>query len=366
MNPPVAFPPTVADPTTGNEQAVQETLELLELPRVCDQQASFASNGMGLDAARSLVQPETLDASKQRQAETVEMAVLDDLTEGGISFRGVRDLTPVLLRCSKGGVASGEELLAVAETLAAARRLRRQIDEPDIRPVCSALIDTMVTLPDLEQRLKFAIEEGGRIADRASAPLAGLRQQWQGLRQERRDKLQELLRRLAPFLQDSVIAQRHGRPVLAVKAGAVAQVPGQVHDSSASGSTVFVEPRSVLSIGNRLTDLEGRIREEERKVLSELSALVAEDHPVLTQLVRILLQLDLALARGRYGRFLGGTAPRLEASPRAPFRFETLRHPLLVWQHKVVAGPRWCRSPWKCPLICGWWRSPVRTPAAKR
>ena len=339
MNPPVAFPPTVADPTTGNEQAVQETLELLEWPRVCDHLASFASTGMGRDAARSLVLPDSLEASKQRQAETVEMAVLDDLTEGGISFRGVRDLTPVLLRCSKGGVASGEELLAVAETLAAARRLRRQIDEPDIRPVCSALIDTMVTLPELEQRLKFAIEEGGRIADRASAPLAGLRQQWQGLRQDRRDKLQELLRRLAPFLQDSVMAQRHGRPVLAVKAGAVAQVPGQVHDSSASGSTVFVEPRSVLSIGNRLTDLEGRIREEERKVLSELSALVAEDHPVLTQLVRILLQLDLALARGRYVRFLGGTAPRLEASPQAPFRFETLRHPLLVWQHKRSGGP---------------------------
>ena len=99
MNPPVAFPPTVADPTTGNEQAVQETLELLEWPRVCDHLASFASTGMGRDAARSLVLPDSLEASKQRQAETVEMAVLDDLTEGGISFRGVRDLTPVLLHC---------------------------------------------------------------------------------------------------------------------------------------------------------------------------------------------------------------------------------------------------------------------------
>lgn len=339
MNPPVAFLPTAADPTKGIDQAVQETLELLEWPRVCDHLASFASTRMGRDAARNLVLPETLEASRQRLAETVEMAVLDDLTEGGLSFRGVQDLTPVLLRCSKGGVASGEELLAVAETLAAARRLRRQIDEPELRPACSALIDTMVTLPELEQRLKFSIEEGGRIADRASAPLAGLRQQWQGLRQERRYKLQDLLRRLAPFLQDSVIAQRHGRPVLAVKAGAVAQVPGQVHDSSASGSTVFVEPRSVLTIGNRLTDLEGRIRDEERKVLIELSAAVADDHPVLMKLVSILLQLDLALARGRYGRFLGGTAPRMEASAAAPFRFETLRHPLLVWQHKRAGGP---------------------------
>ncbi len=84
---------------------------------------------MGRDAARVQPLPASLDESKQRLAETVEMAVLDDLTEGGLSFRGVQNLEPVVLRCSKGGVASGEELLAVAETLAAARRLRRQIDD---------------------------------------------------------------------------------------------------------------------------------------------------------------------------------------------------------------------------------------------
>ena len=69
------------------------------------------------------------------------------------------------------GVATAEELLAVADTLAAARRLRRQIDEPELRPACSDLVETMVTLPELEQRLKFALEEGGRVADRASASL---------------------------------------------------------------------------------------------------------------------------------------------------------------------------------------------------
>ena len=337
MNPPVVSPPTATE-SPAQLQAWQETLELLEWPLVCQHLSDFTSTRMGRDAARQLALPETLAGSRQRLAETMEMVVLDDLSEGGLSFRGVADLHPVLLRCSKGGVASGEELLAVAETLAAARRLRRQIDEPDLRPVCTALIGTMVTLPELEQRLKFAIEDGGRVADRASAPLAGLRQQWQGLRQERRDKLQELLRRLGTVLQDNVIAERHGRPVLAVKAGAVSQVPGQVHDSSASGSTLFVEPRSVLSIGNRLVDLEARIRDEERKVLAELSGLVAEEAPSLAQVVRVLLQLDLALARGRYGRWLGGTAPVLQEHQDAAFLFKELRHPLLVWQHKKAGG----------------------------
>ena len=338
MNPLVASPPTATDSRLAS-QAWQETLELLEWPLVCQHLSDFASTRMGRDAARQLTLPSSPAGSRQRLAETNEMVVLDDLSEGGLSFRGVADLRPVLLRCGKGGVASGEELLGVAETLAAARRLRRQIDEPDLRPVCTALIETMVTLPELEQRLKFALEEGGRVADRASAPLAGLRQQWQGLRQERRDKLQELLRRLGTVLQDNVIAERHGRPVLAVKAGAVSQVPGQVHDSSASGSTLFVEPRSVLTIGNRLVDLEARIREEERKVLTELSARVAEEELTLAQVVRVLLQLDLALTRGRYGRWLGGSAPVIKDAADASFLLRELRHPLLIWQQKKTGGP---------------------------
>ena len=139
---------------------------------------------MGAMAARTLRLPASIEASRNALAETVEMAVLDDLSEGGLSFRGVRDITAVLQRCVKGGVASGEELLSVAETQAAARRLRRQIDDSELRPICTALVDGMVTFPDLEKTLRFALEDGGRVADRASDALGGLRRQWQSLRQE--------------------------------------------------------------------------------------------------------------------------------------------------------------------------------------
>lgn len=339
MNPQVASLPTAAEPLADHDQALEETLNLLEWPLLCEHLSGFTSTVMGRAAARVLRLPPDRQSSQTALVETMELVTLDELSDGGLSFRGVHHLRPIVLRCSKGGTARGDELLAVAATLATARRLRRQIDEPELRPACSALIETMVTLPELEQRLKFALDEGGRVSDRASAALTGLRQQWQRQRQERRDKLQELLRRHAPFLQDSVIAQRHGRPVLAVKAGAVAQVPGQVHDSSASGSTLFVEPRSVLGLGNRLIDLEGRIRDEEERVLAELSAAVAQQQEPLTSLNDVLLRLDLALARGRYGRWLGGTVPRLEEQADAPFRLENLRHPLLVWQHKQADGP---------------------------
>ncbi|NDD45032.1 MAG: endonuclease MutS2, partial [Synechococcaceae bacterium WB9_4xB_025] len=255
---------------------LEEALELLEWPRLCSHLAHFASTVVGRRHCQGDLFPADLDGSRVLLARSIEMGGLDGVIDGGLSFQGVHDLEPVVLRCCKGGVADGEELLEVADTLAAGRRLRRQIDDPELRPVCTALLEDVATLPELEQRLKFALEEGGRVADRASAALSGLRRQWQQLRQERRDRLQEVIRRWASQLQDTVIAERHGRPVLAVKAGAAAHCPGMVHDSSASGSTVFVEPRTVVDLGNRLADLEGRIREEEQRVLAELSAAVGE------------------------------------------------------------------------------------------
>ena len=339
MNLPVESRPTAAETVVVPNRALRETLELLEWPLLCEHLSTFAATAMGRVAARNLQLPDDLNSSRTALSETVELLTLDELQEGGLGFRGVRDLRPVVLRCSKGGVASGEDLLAVAETLATARRLRRQIVDPEMRPASTALVGTMVTLPELEQRLKFVLEEGGRVADRASDRLAGLRRQWNEGRQERRDKLQELMRQLAPVLQDTVIAQRHGRPVLAVKAGAVGRVPGQVHDSSASGSTLFVEPRSVLNIGNRLVDLEGRIREEEQRVLSELSQEVAQHQEPLNVVSAVLQRLDLALARGLYGRWLGAAVPILNEQPEAPFRLDHLRHPLLVWQEKRSEGP---------------------------
>jgi len=317
---------------------LQETLELLEWPRLCRHLAQFASTSQGRRRCLDQPLPSDSDQTRLRLGRSIEMGGLDGVVDGGLSFQGVHDLEPVMLRCCKGGTADGEELLAVADTLAAARRLRRQIDDQDLRPLCTALLEDVATLPELEQRLKFALEDGGRVADRASGVLSGLRRQWQGLRQERRDRLQELIRRWASQLQDTVIAERHGRPVLAVKAGFVAHCPGMVHDSSASGSTVFVEPRVVVDLGNRLADLEGRIREEEQRVLAELSAAVAEEGEALERLGRVLLTLDLALARARYGQWLGAVPPRLEDDPEAPLLLQNLRHPLLVWQERREGG----------------------------
>ena len=322
----------------GGAAIAAEALDLLEWPRLAGHVAGFASTAAGERHCAALPLPPSCAESRALLAETTELLGLDGVLEGGLSFRGVADIAATVLRCAKGGTAGGEALLDVATTLAAARRLRRQIEAEDLRPVTSALVADLRTLPELEQRLHFAIEEGGRVADRASAELEGLRRQLQGVRAERRERLQELVRRWGNLLQDTVVAERNGRPVLAVKAGAASQVAGIVHDSSASGSTVFVEPQAVISLGNRLRELEGREREIEEQILAELSALVGEEAGALEHLQAVLVRLDAGVARARYGAWLGAVRPELEADPAAPFEFRELRHPLLLWQERRDAG----------------------------
>ena len=315
-----------------------ETLVLLEWPRLAAHLASFASTVAGGRHCRALPLPADLAASQRLLAETTELLGLDGLVEGGLSFLGAVDISPTVALCAKGGCAGGEQLLALAGTLAAARRLRRQIDDPELRPVCTELVSELRTLPELEQRLHHCLEEGGRVADRASEELAALRRRLQAALAERRERLQELVRRYGPLLQDSVISERSGRPVLAVKAGAAGQVKGLVHDSSASGQTVFIEPQAVISLGNRLRELQGQERELEREVLLALSGLVGEQAEPLDQLHGILVRLDAALARARYGAWLGAVRPVLLDGSAAPFELRDLRHPLLLWQHKREGG----------------------------
>ncbi|AFY28627.1 MutS2 family protein [Cyanobium gracile PCC 6307] len=316
----------------------QDTLELLEWPRLAEHLAGFAGTVAGRRHCAGLGLPDHPAESRRLLLETTELLALDGLCEGGLSLQGAGDIAATVALCAKGGCAGGEELLALAATLATARRLRRQIEDPELRPVTTALVAELRTLPELEQRLHFCLEEGGRVADRASGPLEAVRRQLLALRAERRDRLQELVRRYGSLLQDTVVSERGGRPVLAVKAGAAAQVGGLVHDSSASGSTVYVEPQAVIPLGNRIRDAEGQERELERQVRSELSALVGEQAEPLDHLQQVLVRIDAGLARARYGQWLGAVRPELADSADAPFELCDLRHPLLLWQERREGG----------------------------
>ncbi len=320
------------------DTASEESLELLEWQRVCEQLASFASTSPGRRKCNSGLIPKEFETSCSYLAETIEMSEIDEEIEGGLSFLGVNDIEHILNRCLKGGVASGLELLEIAETLKASRRLRSQIVQTEIRPIISRLVADMKTLPELKRLIEFGLEEGGRVADRASEKLTNLRNNLFHLRIERRELIKEIMNRYSTILQDNIIAERFGRPVLAVKANAVDQFKGTVHDSSASGNTIFIEPQSIILLGDQISVLQGKILLEEKRLLAQWSSEVGSNFSELTLLCQILMKLDFALARARYGKWLGGVAPQIHKESETKFLLEEFRHPLLVWQEHYEGG----------------------------
>ena len=312
-------------------QIFLESLNLLEWPTLCSHLSTFAITQQGRKRCQSFNMPTSRSLSQELLCQTLEIGSLDISLDGGISFYGVHDLENILLVCSKNGVASGEDLLKVAETLRSARKLRKLIFDQLTRPRLSELLLDIATLPDLQKLLEYGLEEGGRIADRASIRLSELRRHRNATCRQRNDILQEIIRKFSGLLQDTIISERYGRPVLAFKAGTSDHIKGMIHDSSASGNTIYVEPHAVISIGNRLAKINSEILEEEKKLLIGWSKEVGINSDVIAHLAEILLQIEFSLARARYSKWLNGVPPKLDGEENVPFDIKDFRHPLLVW-----------------------------------
>ena len=322
---------TINHDDSQKKQIILESLNLLEWPTVCSHLSTFAVTQQGRKRCESFNLPLNISLSQELLCQTLEIGALDITLDGGISFQGIHDLENILLICSKGGVATGEDLLKVAETLRAARKLRKLIFNQLIRPRLSELLIDVATLPDLQKLLEFGLDEGGRIADRASTKLSELRLHREAERIQRKDILQDILRKYSGLLQDNIISERYGRPVLAFKAGSSDQVKGMVHDSSASGNTIYVEPQAVISIGNRLAKIDSEISDEERRLLADWSKEVGFNADVIAHLGEILLQIEFALSRARYSKWLNGVPAILDENENTLFEIKDFRHPLLVW-----------------------------------
>ncbi len=308
-----------------------ETLNLLEWPRLCRHLATFTATNIGNVAAQRLPIPISQAESEALLAQTVEATQLES-TLGGLQFGGIRDIGVALERSRLQGLLSGEELLDIATTLAGARRLRRQIDAQEDLPVLQALVADLRTFPELEQEIHRCIDERAQVADRASVKLGNVRQQLKVTRDRIYSKLQRIVQRQSGALQETLITQRNDRFVLPVKAAQKDAVPGIVHDVSTSGSTLYVEPHSVVENGNKRRALRKEEEVESEAIRQMLTYQVAEVFAELEHLMVTVVKLDLAAARARYGLWMDGNAPRFVDKDQITLR--QLTHPLLLWQQK--------------------------------
>ncbi|MEH2376600.1 endonuclease MutS2 [Nostoc sp.] len=316
-----------------------ETLELLEWHRLCRHLATFAATKLGATAARHLKIPDTQTESEQLLEQTKEVHQLETRLTTGLSFEGIQDIGDSLERAERSGVLTGDELLAIATTLAGARNLRRVIDNQEDLPILTDLVADLRTYPELEQEIHRCIDERAQVTDRASQKLGEIRTDLRRLRSQITQKLQNILQAKSGAVQEQLITQRSDRFVIPVKAPQKDAIPGIVHDTSTSGATLYIEPNSVVPLGNQLRQIIRREQAEEETVRRVLTELVGAVKPDLERLLAIATTLDLATARSRYSYWLGANPPRfIDRKDNEIITLRNLRHPLLVWQQQHEQG----------------------------
>lgn len=268
---------------------------------------------------------EDADVALRETAEARRLIALAD----PIPLDGIREVGRSLDRLERQGLLDGPELRAIASTLGAARVLRRflarrRADAPCLRDACT----TDPTLDDLQDELTRAIEPDGTLADGASRELARLRTEVANLRARIVARLEQLLVQHADIVQDRFHTLREGRYVIPIRTDAHEKLPGIVHGTSGSGASVFVEPRAVVSQGNRLKMAEGELEREVARILGILGGRVRERLPEVRAAVAALDRADLRHAGARLAEDLRGIVPELSREPRQALK--RARHPLLV------------------------------------
>ena len=318
-----------------------ETLELLEWQRLCGYLSTFAATKLGAIASRQLKIPSTKEESCQLLSQTEEIYNLEAGIDSGWTFTGIEDIGASLERAELGGMLAGEELLAIATTLAGVRRLRRVIDgeEKENLPTLQELVAQVRTYPELEREIHRCIEDDGNIAERASEKLSNIRSQLKQVRRKIQQTLQGIMQRQGNALQELTITQRSDRFVLPVKAPQKAEIPGILHDTSSTGATLYIEPRQIVELGNKLKQYRRQEKTEEEAIFQRLTAQIGSVQEDLERVLAVATALDLATAKASYSWWLGANRPRfIDLEGEETITLRQLRHPLLVWQQKHEEG----------------------------
>ena len=246
----------------------------------------------------------------------------------------VVDIEPYIFRADKGSLLAGNELSAVMLFLKAAKRwvvFFKDSDNRDLFPLLSEMAGQLNTCPSLASALERSIDEDGNVLDGASSLLSSLRRQKLSLQNKIRDKLDEYLRNsnFRRYLQDNLVTIRGDRFVLPVKQEYRQNVQGVVHDQSASGATLFIEPLPVVQMQNDLITLQRQEEQEIERILYQLASDVASFKPELTANQVVYTELDLTVAKGKFSLTGECNQPELKNESNYTIKLIDAFHPLL-------------------------------------
>lgn len=309
-------------PSTGSEGLVA-----LEWPEVLELASRFADTAMGPDAIRHLTWIGNRDTLMYEQ--TLLAEILAWSADYPISLVGAGPIGPMARDAAKGQVLRGDEFVVIATTLKKASELARNLPG-ELCPAWAERVSRWTIALPLITMIDKTFTADGEVKDDASPRLRELRRQRRVALGEIDRVLQELLRseKWAPYLQDTVVTVRFGRRVVPIKHAFRNSVSGIVHDQSASGQTVFVEPLRIVERQNLVVTLEREERDEIERILAALSQEVGHHDADLIWIHDEITRLDRVLAIARYGVSTKAVIPIVETAQ--VLRLFKARHPLLA------------------------------------
>lgn len=271
---------------------------------------------------------ETLDALKVQRL------------RGGIPIPKIENIRPHMKRIEIGADLNGHELAQVTRVLTTTSEVNRFIDDlVEGELEFARLYDwakQLTHLPELTRRLKIAIDEDGRVTDDASDALRQIRSQIRRSEQSIRETLDGLIRgNQARYLSDAIVTMRNERYVIPVKHEYRSMFGGVVHDQSASGQTLFIEPKQIVELNNRLRQHQIAEKNEITRILSELSAALVPARKEIIHNAFVIGKFDFMNAKARFAKAIKGVVPAINAQNYVVFK--QARHPLIAME-KVVAN----------------------------
>lgn len=313
-------------------------LETLELNKIIEEVQEYAATELGNEIIGALSPSTDYHYIKKGLTEvTAGRMMLEE--HGSPPFGGVRDIRSTMKKVAKGIVLSSRELIDVKTTIGGFKSLHNYFNEiiANLDPDSAENQLTVVTeqglrliaLPKLEKELERCLDEYGEVKNKASNRLASLRREMDGIGNRIRERMEGIVRgnKFKDMLQDNLITRRGDRYVVPIKHEYRNIFGGIIHDQSASGMTVFMEPLAIVKLNNRLRELKQEEEKEVYRILQELTALLGKEQHIVEDNMAITAQLDVVFARAEYSRKINGIAPTL--NQQGMVRIVQGRHPLL-------------------------------------
>ena len=315
----------------------QKALQILEFDKIIQLLAKQATSSAGREKCLALLPSSDPEEIRQAQQETGD-ALTRIYQKGSLSFSGLSNPEGSLKRLEIGAALSSRELLDLCGLLEAAKRAKaysRQVRSDLPADSLDQRFDGIEPLTPLLEEIRRCILDEDEISDDASPALRNIRRSIRNINDRIHGAMNSLLNSSSTrtYLQEAVITMRNDRYCLPVKAEYKNQVPGMIHDQSSTGSTLFIEPMSVVKLNNDLKEQFLKEKEEINVILADLSNLTAEYIPYIRDDYRILSELDFIFAKAQLAKNYNGMKPVFNTEGR--IRIRQGRHPLLD-EHKVV------------------------------